>query len=191
MKVLFATSEAGPFMRTGGLGDVGAALPLALNKAKQDVRVIMPLYEGISGDFRQTMRFIGSKVVMLGWRQQYAGVFECSYNGVTYYFIDNEYYFKRSTIYGHYDDGERFAFFAKAVLDVLPMLDFMPEIIHCNDWQTALIPVYLDAFYRGEAGYGGIRTVMTIHNIEFQGNMDKCCIQDVFGIPANFASRVE
>ena len=191
MKILFATSEAGPFMRTGGLGDVCAALPLALTKAKQDVRVIMPLYEGINGSFRQTMRFVGSKVVSLGWRQQYAGVFECQYEGVTYYFIDNEYYFKRGTIYGHYDDGERFAFFSRAVLDVLPLIGFMPEIIHCNDWQTALIPVMLDAFYRGEGGYDRMRTVMTIHNIEFQGNMDKNCIQDVFGIPAGFTSRVE
>ena len=191
MKILFATSEAGPFLRTGGLGDVGAALPLALTKAKQDVRIIMPLYEGIPSSFRQTMRFLGSKTVNLGWRQQYAGVFEYVYDGVTYYFIDNEYYFKRKTVYGHYDDGERFAFFSKAVLDVLPIIGFMPQVIHCNDWQTALIPVMLDAFYRGEAGYDSMRTVLTIHNIEFQGNMDKCCIQDVFGIPAEFESRVE
>ena len=103
MKILFATSEAGPFMRTGGLGDVSYALPLALTKMKQDVRVIMPLYEGINESFRQTMRFIGSKSVPLGWRQQYAGVFECQYNGVTYYFIDNEYYFKRKGLYVHVD----------------------------------------------------------------------------------------
>ena len=191
MKILFATSEAGPFMRTGGLGDVSYALPLALTKMKQDVRVIMPLYEGINESFRQTMRFIGSKSVSLGWRQQYAGVFECQYNGVTYYFIDNEYYFKRRNIYGHYDDGERFAFFSKAVLDVLPLTDFYPAVIHCNDWQTALIPVMLDSFYRGQEGYACIKTVLTIHNIEFQGNMDKCCISEVFGIPESQASKVE
>ena len=191
MKVLFATSEAGPFIRTGGLGDVSAALPLALNKANQDVRVILPLYEGISKDFRQIMRFVGAGTVSLGWRQQYVGVFECKYEGVVYYFIDNEYYFKRRTIYGHYDDGERFAFFSKAILEVIPMLDFYPEIIHCNDWQTGLVPVMLDAFYRGREGYGGIKTILTIHNIEFQGNMDKCCIGDVFGIPPEFASAVE
>lgn len=191
MKILFATSEAGPFMRTGGLGDVGAALPIALNKAGQDVRVIMPLYEGISNNFRQTMRFVGSKIVYLGWRQQYAGVFECQYDGVTYYFIDNEYYFKRTPIYGHFDDGERFAFFSKAVLDVLPMIDFIPKIIHCNDWQTALIPVMLDAFFRGAQGYEMMRTVLTIHNIEFQGRMDKMCITDVYGIPSHFSNRVE
>lgn len=191
MKILFATSEAGPFMRTGGLGDVAAALPQALNKAKQDVRVIMPLYEGIKESYRQTMHFIGSKIVTLGWRQQYAGVFMCQYDGVTYYFIDNEYYFKRSKIYGHYDDGERFAFFSRAVLEVMPMLDFNAEVIHCNDWQTALIPVMLDAFYRSDVNYREIKTVLTIHNIEFQGNMDKYCIQDVFGIPGSHVNVVE
>ena len=191
MKVLFATSEAGPFLRTGGLGDVGAALPNALTKAKQDVRVIMPLYQGIPAGYRQTMKFLGSKTVSLGWRQQYAGVFECAYEGVTYYFIDNEYYFKRGTVYGHYDDGERFAFFSKAVLDVLPLIAFKPDVVHCNDWQTALIPVMLDAFYREKKFYQKMRTILTIHNIEFQGNMDRGCIQDVFGIPAEFSSRVE
>ncbi len=191
MKILFATSEAGPFMRTGGLGDVGQALPLALTKEKQDVRVIMPLYDGIKDIYRQTMQFLGSKVVTLGWRQQYAGVFFYEYEGVKYYFIDNEYYFKRFGIYGHYDDGERFAFFSRAVLDVLPLIDFFPAVIHCNDWQTGLIPVYLDAFYRGDERYANIRTVMTIHNIEFQGEMDKSCISEVFGIPASHASIVE
>lgn len=191
MKVLFATSEAGPFMRTGGLGDVSQALPQALTKEKQDVRVIMPLYDGIKDIYRQTMQFLGSKVVTLGWRQQYAGVFFYEYEGVKYYFVDNEYYFKRFGIYGHYDDGERFAFFSRAVLDILPLIDFAPDIIHCNDWQTGLIPVYLDAFYRGDDRYANIRTVMTIHNIEFQGSMDRSCISDVFGIPASHASKVE
>ena len=191
MKILFATSEAGPFMRTGGLGDVGQALPLARTKEKQDVRVIMPLYDGIKDIYRQTMQFLGSKVVTLGWRQQYAGVFFYEYEGVKYYFIDNEYYFKRFGIYGHYDDGERFSFFSRAVLDVLTLIDFTPDVIHCNDWQTGLIPVYLDAFYRGDERYANIRTVMTIHNIEFQGEMDKSCISEVFGIPASHASIVE
>lgn len=191
MKILFATSEAGPFLRTGGLGDVSAALPLALNMAKQDVRVIMPLYEGINNAFRQTMEFLGSKVVTLGWRQQYAGVYTCQYEGVVYYFIDNEYYYKRVGVYGHYDDGERFAFFARAVLEVLPLIDFFPQVIHCNDWQTGLLPVMLDSFYRDKEGYQNIKTVLTIHNIEFQGSMDRSCISDVFGIPAVKASIVE
>ncbi len=191
MKILFATSEAGPFLRTGGLGDVSAALPPALNKEKQETRVIMPLYEGISVAFRQTMEFLGSKVVTLGWRQQYAGVYTCQYEGVVYYFIDNEYYYKRVGAYGHYDDGERFAFFARAVLEVLPLIDFFPDVIHCNDWQTGLLPVMLDSFYRNEEGYQNIKTVLTIHNIEFQGSMDRSCISDVFGIPAVKSSVVE
>ncbi len=191
MRVLFATSEAGPFLRTGGLGDVSQALPYAMNKAGQDVRVVMPLYEGIGADFRQTMQFVGSKIIFLGWRQQYAGLFRCIYRGVTYYFVDNEYYFKRSAPYGHYDDGERFAFFSKAVLELIPLMDFGPEVIHCNDWQTGLIPVMLDAFFRGDSTYGGIKTVLTIHNIEFQGNMDRICIQEVYGIPSAYESMVE
>ena len=191
MKILFVTGEAGPFLRTGGLGDVSQALPLALNKEKQDVRVIMPLYSAIKDVYRQTMVFVGSKVVSLGWRQQYAGVFACEYDGVKYYFIDNEYYFKRFGVYGHYDDGERFAFFSKAVLEVLPLIDFFPEIIHCNDWQTGLLPVYLDAYFRGDERLANVRTVLTIHNIEFQGAMDKSCISDVFGIPASHYAMAE
>lgn len=191
MKVLFAASEAGPFMRTGGLGDVAAALPKALTKAKVETHVIMPLYEGISEQYRQTFEFLGSTVVNVGWRQQYAGVFKCVLDGVTYYFIDNEYYFKRYSIYGHYDDGERFAFFSKAVLEVIPLIKFYPDIIHCNDWQTGLIPVMLDGFYRLIEGYGNIKTVFTIHNIEFQGRMDISCVSEVFGIPGEFADVCE
>lgn len=191
MKILFATSEAGPFIRTGGLGDVSAALPLALSKQKQDVRVILPLYDAIRDTYKQTMRFVGSKTVALGWRKQYAGVYSCELDKVTYYFIDNEYYFKRVGVYGHYDDGERFSFFSRAVLEVLPLIEFCPDIIHCNDWQTGLIPVMLNAFYRDIDEYKDIKTAITIHNIEFQGNMDKSCISDVFGIPAEFASVVE
>lgn len=191
MKILFATSEAGPFIRTGGLGDVSAALPAALNREGAEVRAIMPLYEGIGEEYRKSMRFLGSKTVTLGWRKQYAGVFEAEARGVKFYFIDNEYYFRRAAIYGHYDDGERFSFFSRAVLDAIPLMDFKPDILHCNDWQTALAPLYLDAFYRGIPEYAGLKTVLTIHNIEFQGNMDICCIRDVFGIPDNYAKRVE
>jgi starch synthase len=191
MKILYATSEAGPFLRTGGLGDVAAALPAALVKEKQDVRIIMPLYEAIKDTFRQTMQFLGSKVVTLGWRQQYAGVFFCEYQGVKYYFVDNEYYFKRYGIYGHFDDGERFAFFSRAVLEVLPLIGFFPDIIHCNDWQTALLPVMLDANFRTDKGYGTIKTVLTIHNIEFQGKMDASCIGDIFGLPPSHAAVAE
>lgn len=191
MRILFVASEACPFLRTGGLGDVTAALSRALNKEKQDVRVIIPLYDGINETYRRAMQFLGSKIVTLSWRQQYAGVFFLEYEGVKFYFIDNEYYFKRFGVYGHYDDGERFSFFCRAVLDILPVIDFFPDIIHCHDWQTGLIPVYLDAFYRGDPNYANIKTVMTIHNIEFQGSMDRSCITDVFGIPASHANIVE
>lgn len=191
MKILFAASEADPFIRTGGLGDVGGALPIALAKEEQEVRVILPLYESIPAKYRQTMLFIGSTIVSLGWRRQYAGVFTQSINGVQYYFIDNEYYFKRQGLYGHYDDGERFAFFSRAIIEVLPLIDFFPDIIHCNDWQTALVPVMLDSFYREDSRYAGIKTVFTIHNIEFQGKMDRSCITDVFGIPESYRKAVE
>lgn len=191
MKILFATSEAGPFLRTGGLGDVSAALPLALSKQNQDIRIIMPLYDSIKDIYRQTMLFVGSITVTLGWRQQYAGIYTCVYEGITYYFIDNEYYFKRVGVYGHYDDGERFSFFSRAVLEAMPLIEFYPEIIHCNDWQTGLIPVMLDCFYREKEQYKNIKTVMTIHNIEFQGSMDKVCISDVFGISESHRSIVE
>ena len=191
MKILFATAEAGPFIRTGGLGDVAGALPPALAKAGEELAVILPLYEDMKADFRNSLNYVGSVIVPLGWRQQYAGLFKCEYNGVTYFFVDNEYYFKRKGLYGHYDDGERFAFLSKAVLELIPMMDFYPDVIHCNDWQTALIPTMLDAYYRDVDGYKFIKTILTIHNIEFQGKMDKYVIDNVFGIPESHASIVE
>lgn len=191
MKILFATSESGPFIRTGGLGDVAGALPPALAKAGEELAVILPLYEDMKADFRNGLINVGSTIVPLGWRQQYAGLFKCEYNGVIYFFVDNEYYFKRKGLYGHYDDGERFAFFSKAVLELIPLMGFYPDVIHCNDWQTALIPTMLDAYYRDVDGYKTIKTVMTIHNIEFQGKMDKYVIDNVFGIPESHASIVE
>ncbi|MDD4316243.1 MAG: glycogen synthase GlgA [Clostridia bacterium] len=191
MKILFAASEAGPFIRTGGLGDVSGALPIALAKEEQDVRVILPLYDSIPAKYRQTMLFLGSTIVTLGWRHQYAGVFTQSINNVQYYFIDNEYYYKRKGLYGHFDDGERFAFFSKAILDVLPLIGFYPDIIHCNDWQTGLLPVLLDSFYRDNKNYADTKTVFTIHNIEFQGKMDRSCISDVFGIPESYRKAAE
>ncbi|NMA59721.1 MAG: glycogen synthase GlgA [Clostridiales bacterium] len=191
MKILYATSEAGPFIRTGGLGDVSAALPPALVKEGQEVAVILPLYEEIPSSFRNNMEFIGNTTVPLSWRRQYAGLYKYVQQGVSYFFVDNEYYFKRKAIYGHFDDGERFAFFSKAVLELIPLMGFYPNVIHCNDWQTALIPVMLDAFYRKAKGYTNIKTVLAIHNIEFQGRMSSYVIDNVFGLPDEFASIVE
>lgn len=192
MKILFVASEAGPFIRSGGLGDVAASLPKAIKALGHDVRVIIPFYkEDISQTFQQTFVFKGSTFVELSWRKQYCGIFEAAYDGITYYFVDNEYYFKRKGIYGHFDDGERFAFFSRAVLEALPVVDFFPDVIHCNDWQTALVPTFLDVFYRFSEDYQNIKTVFTIHNIEFQGKFDKCIIGDILGMPNWAYSLVE
>lgn len=189
--ILFATSEAHPFARTGGLGDVSSALPKALTGLNTDTRVIMPLYHDIPSELRSTFRYVGSVYVTLAWRYQYCGLFSCNYEGVTYYFIDNEQYFKRSGLYGHYDDAERFAFFSKAILECLRLIDFYPEVIHCNDWQTALVPVFLDSFYRGYVEYKNIKTVYTIHNIEFQGRYGKQLIKEILGLPVECIPWVE
>lgn len=186
-KVLFVASECAPFSRTGGLSDVVGALPKSMAKKGIDVRVITPLYSFISLEYRNAMRFIGSINVSLSWRLQYCGIFELVKDGVKYYFIDNEYYFKRDGLYGHFDDGERFAFFSKATLDVLQVINFYPDVIHSNDWHTALVPVFLDVFYRNSEKYRCIKTVFTIHNIEFQGKYDKYILGDVLGIPADKA----
>ncbi len=191
MKILLAASEASPFVRTGGLGDVMGALPLALKHIGQEVAVVLPLYEDMKPEYRNNLQYIGNTTVPLGWRNQYAGVFKSNYNGIDYYFIDNEFYFKRKGFYGHFDDGERFAFFSKAVLETMQVTKFYPDVLHCNDWQTGLCPLYLDCFYRYVDGYKTMKTVLTIHNIEFQGNMDKYVIDNVFGIPASHYAIAE
>ena len=191
MKVLFATSEAYPFAMSGGLADVAGALPKALRQRLIGCRIVLPLYECVPQELRDNMRFLTSISVPVSWRRQYCGVFEAKYGGVIYYLIDNQYYFKRQGLYGHYDDAERFAFFSRAVLEILPHIDFRPDIIHCNDWQTALVPVYLDAIYSHSEFYQGIKTVFTIHNIQYQGKYGKEIIGDVFGIPEDKAHIVE
>ena len=191
MKVLFASSEAYPFAMSGGLADVAGALPKALRKRFVGCRIILPLYGTISEELRNKMSFVCSVTVPVSWRRQYCGVFEAHQDGVIYYFIDNQFYFKRDSLYGHYDDAERFAFFSRAVLEVLPHIDFKPDIIHCNDWQTALIPVYLDAFYKGSEFYKDIKTVFTIHNIQYQGQYGGEILGDVLGLPEERRGIVE
>ena len=183
MKVLFATSEAYPFAMSGGLADVAGALPKALRKRMVGCRIILPLYGTISEEMRQKMTFICNITVPVAWRRQYCGVFEAHLDGVIYYFIDNQYYFKRDSLYGFYDDAERYAFFSRAVLEVLPHINFTPDIIHCNDWQTALIPVYHDAYYKQNDFYKNIKTVFTIHNIQYQGKYGYDLYNDVVGLP--------
>ena len=183
MKVLYCTSEARPFAATGGLADVAGSLPQALRARLIGCRVVMPLYEEIPQNLRDTMKFITSLSVPVAWRRQYCGVFEARSGGVIYYLIDNQYYFKRKGLYGHYDDAERFAFLSRAALEMLPYIDFRPDVIHCNDWQTALVPVYYSIFYANNEWYRGIKTVFTIHNIQYQGKYGKELLEDVLGIP--------
>ena len=159
MKILYAASEATPFAKSGGLADVAGSLPKALVKDGVDARVIMPLYGDLK--MRDKLEYVTNYSVPVGWRSQYCGLFKAEVNGVTYYFLDNEYYFKRRGLYGFYDDGERFAFFSRAVLETLFYIDFTPDIINCNDWQTALVPVYLNLYYRHLDKFNRIKTIFT------------------------------
>ena len=146
MKILYAASEARPFIASGGLADVAGSLPKAIRTKQHQCRVVMPLYGSVKPEDRAKLTFITSFQLQLSWRSQYCGIFQAVDQGVVYYFIDNEYYFKRDTIYGHGDDAERFAFFSKAILEMLNYIDYEPDIINCNDWQTALVPVFLRCF---------------------------------------------
>ena len=169
-------------MASGGLGDVAGSLPKALRKRLVGCRVVMPLYGGIKQELRDQMQFITHITVPVSWRRQYCGIFEAKVDGVIFYFIDNEYYFKRDGIYGHYDDAERFAFFSRAVLEIIPYIDFKPDVIHSNDWQTALVPVYYSTMYANREGYENIKNIFTIHNIQYQGVYGKEILGDVFGL---------
>lgn len=191
MKVLYASSEALPFKASGGLGDVAGSLPQALRKRLIGCRVVMPLYDTISPELKETMKFITSISVPVAWRRQYCGIFEAKAGGVIYYLLDNQYYFKRDGLYGYYDDAERFAFFARAVLEIIPHIDFKPDIIHCNDWQSALTPVYYSTLYANRPGYENIKTVFTIHNIQYQGTYGMELLNEVIGIPESAASLLE
>ena len=182
MKILFATSEAVPFCKTGGLADVAGSLPQALAKAGNEVEVILPLYQRVADKWKDQMEFICHIEVPLGWRRVYCGLFSLEKDGVIWYFVDNEYYFKRDALYGHYDDGERYGFFSRAVISLLPALEFMPEVIHCNDWQTALVSIYLKDECVRWPEIRGIKTVFTVHNIEYQGRYGKETLEDLFGL---------
>lgn len=188
-KVLFAAFEAQPFMKTGGLGDVGGSLPAALAKAGAEVRVILPKFDGIPDRYKKKMEPLVDFLVPLGWRNQYCGIETLTLKGVTYYFIDNEYYFRRAYPYGYDDDAERIAFFSKAILEALQYLpDFFPDVIHCNDWHTALTPVFLREHYMALPEYRDIKTVFTIHNLKFQGQFPPSVLADVLGLHKNIAA---
>ena len=183
MKILFVGSEAIPFMSTGGLGDVLGSLPSALVRdGENDVRVVLPLHKATKSKFINELSFVGETYVYLSWRCQYCGVFSCIRDGVTYYFIDNEYYFNRDSVYGNYDDAERYGFFGKAVLDIMPIIDFYPDILHTNDWQSATSVIYLKRKYAFSEKYSNIKTIYTIHNIDYQGVFPLHIAGDVFGL---------
>lgn len=182
MKVLFAAAEASPFIKVGGLGDVMGGLPKELVKKGIDARVILPLYSAIKPEFRKKIKYVTNCYVNNSWRSSYCGIFTAEHDNVTYYFIDNEQYFKRDVVYGSYDDGEIFAFFSRAILDILPVIGFIPDIINVNDWHTSMLPVYLNAFYRHIEEYKYIKTVLSIHNIEFQGKYDPYILGELLGL---------
>lgn len=185
--VLFIASEAVPFIKTGGLADVAGSLPKYFNKEEFDVRVMLPKYMAMPQEFKDRLKYKTSFKINLAWRSQYVGILEMEYEGVIFYFIDNEFYFSGNTPYGNiYEDIEKFAFFCKASLSAIPSLDFRPDIIHCHDWQTGLIPVYIKDVFAQNEFYRGIKTIMTIHNLKFQGIWDVKTVKDITGLNAYY-----
>ena len=183
-KILFAASEAVPFIKTGGLADVTGSLPKYFDRSRYDVRVIIPKYLCMDENLKSQLKFRCHFYVHLNWRRQYVGIFEAKQDGITYYFVDNEFYFAGDKLYNElYQDIEKFAFFSKAVIEALPYLDFCPDIIHCHDWQTGLIPVFLRTLYGDERYYSGIKTVFSIHNLQFQGRWNLEAVMDITGLP--------
>lgn len=186
-KILFVASEGVPFIKTGGLADVVGSLPKCFNKEEYDVRVILPKYMCMKEEWKEKMTYLTHFYMDLAWRTQYVGILEMEYNGVHFYFIDNEYYFAGPTPYSSiYLDIEKFAFFSKAALSALPLIGFKPDIVHCHDWQTGLIPVFLkDDFHEGEF-FRDMKSVITIHNLKFQGVWDVKTVKDITGLPAYY-----
>ena len=180
-KILFVAAEADPFIKTGGLGDVAYALPKALKELGDDIRVVIPKYKNIAGKYIESLEFVKSFNTWVGWRNQYCGIFKCQVENVTYYLIDIEYYFGRDGLYGYFDDGERFAFFNRAVMEMLKEIDWKPDVIHCNDWQTGMIPVLYELQYNNDPYYSNIKTVYSIHNLLFQGVYDPKVLSELFG----------
>ena len=191
-KILFVASECTPFIQTGGLAEVVGSLSKALAATgKFDVRVVVPMYSDIKWEFKQQFNYIGNIYVPLAWRNQYCGIFTYEKDGVIFYFLDNEFYFKRPGCYGYFDDGERFAFFSRSVLEIMPFINFYPDIMHCHDWQAALAAIYLKTNYCFRQEYQFIRALFTIHNIEYQGIYSMDILSDLFDIYGTYAGLVE
>ena len=186
-KILFVTSEAVPFIKTGGLADVAGTLPKYFDREKYDVRVILPKYACMKGEWKERLQYRTHFEMQLAWRNMYVGILETEIDGIPFYFIDNEYYFSGGWPYEDIRwDIEKFAFFSRAVLSALPSIDFRPDIIHCHDWQAALVPVYLNDAFQSNPFYQNIKTIMTIHNLRFQGIYDKNIIRDIIGISDSY-----
>lgn len=183
-KILFVSSEAVPYIKTGGLADVVGSLPKYFDRNEYDVRVMLPKYACMDAAFLPNLRFVCHFYVNLNWRKQYVGILESEYRGIHYYFVDNEFYFAGSSPYNNiYEDVEKFAYFSKAVLASLPYIDYAPDVIHCHDWQTGLVPVYLHTSFGDDNFYAGIKTVFSIHNLKFQGRWRIREVIDITGLP--------
>ena len=194
MDILYVTSEAAPFSASGGLGDVMGALPQAVKSASKDdnVSVILPYYKKkVPGSLSSSFRFVCEFRFKYVWRDAYVGIYATEFGGVTYYFVDNEQYFLRDGLYGEFDDGERFAFFSMAVVEFMLKMDKLPDVLHANDWQSALTIVYLRTKYYDVKAFRSVRTVYTIHNIEYQGKYDLAILGDIFGLDDRFRPVVE
>ena len=181
LNVLFASSEVFPFAKTGGLGDVAGSLPKAISKLGVDIRVVLPNYKSIPQQYKTDMEYIGYIFVDLSWRHQYCGIFKLVREDVTYYFLDNAYYFGRNELYGDFDEAEQFTFFSKAIIEMLPLIGFKPDIIHCNDWQTGIVSLLLQANYKQDY-FSKIKTVFTIHNLKYQGIFPKQVLSDLMNV---------
>ncbi|MCR5177719.1 MAG: glycogen synthase GlgA [Lachnospiraceae bacterium] len=183
--ILFVASEGVPFIKTGGLADVVGSLPKEIDKQYYDVRVIIPKYRCMKQEMTDKLEYVTNFYMDFHWKREYVGIFKAVVDGITYYFIDNEFYFNGDRPYG--DDVvfeiERYTYFSKAALSILPVIDFRPDIIHCHDWQTGLIPVYLKERFQGNEFYRGIKSIMTIHNLKFQGKWDIETVKDITGLP--------
>ncbi|MCC5911154.1 MAG: glycogen synthase GlgA [Clostridiaceae bacterium] len=189
MKILFVSSEATPFAKTGGLGDVIGSLPPSLKEKNVEVRVVVPKYKDIPEKYKKEMQWIKSINVALGWRNQFCGIEMLKHKGIIFYFIDNEYYFKRQGHYGYDDDAERYAFFSKSILDILPHINFKPDIIHCHDWQAGMVGTLLHAHYRHNPFYEKIKTIFTIHNLKYQGLFPHVILGDLLGLGPEYFTK--
>ncbi|WP_173918282.1 glycogen synthase GlgA [Halobacillus sp. Marseille-Q1614] len=185
MNILMIGSECTPFVKTGGLADVLGSLPRALQEQGHDVRIVLPKYENMSDEWKMQLNTLDTFNVELGWRNQYAGVQFIEHEGIPTYFIDNEYYFKRSNLYGYDDEAERFVFFNKAIMEMVRKMDWKPDVLHCHDWQSGLIPVLLHTHYGNNPYFHDMKTVFTIHNLKYQGIYPDAVLYDLLGFDSN------